>query len=210
MGGSKDIKGNRGIRHIGSGGHLTDRKPRNAVHQDMVFVTPVEFIVLFVCLVGSRMDSQSAILVRLRLVALFKFTRQKRFGVILRSVSSNGGGVKADKGGIDDAAGGKMEYLGFHNVGKYVVVKVLQETVKCPIGRQGFGNIKAAIMGNEKVIIEVVHKVSNHGKAFTFHDNKGTNHGVVGKTFPTGLRKFRDERQIKVEEKRIIKLCNRL
>ncbi len=46
-------------------------------------------------------------------------------------------------------------------------------------------------MGNEKIVIEIIDKISDHGEAFTFHDNEGTDHGMVGKTFSPGFGEFR-------------------
>ena len=90
------------------------------------------------------------------------------------------------------------------------MVKIFQEEVKSTVRRKRQGNSKAAVMGNEKIVIEIIDKVSNHGEAFTFHDNEGTNHGVVGKTFTSRFWVFLNERQIKIQEKGIIKLSNRL
>lgn len=59
------------------------------------------------------------------------------------------------------------------------MVKVFEEAVKSPIRGKGAKNIKPTVVSNEKIIVEIVHKVSDHGKAFTFHNNKGTNHGMV-------------------------------
>lgn len=36
-------------------------------------------------------------------------------------------------------------------------------------------------MGNEKVVIEIIDKISDQGEAFIFHENEGTDHGMVGK-----------------------------
>jgi len=65
-------------------------------------------------------------------------------------------------------------------------------------------------MGNEKIVIEIIDKVSNHGEAFTFHGNEGTNHGVAGKAFTSRFWVFLNERQIKIQEKVIIKFSSRL
>lgn len=71
------------------------------------------------------------------------------------------------------------------------MVKIFQEAVKSPVRRKRQGNIKAAVMGNEKIVIEIIDKISDHGEAFTFHDNEGTDHGMVGKTFSPGFGEFR-------------------
>lgn len=41
-------------------------------------------------------------------------------------------------------------------------------------------------MSNKKVIVEVINKIRNHVKSFTFHNNKGTDHGMVRKAITPG------------------------
>lgn len=45
------------------------------------------------------------------------------------------------------------------------MIEVHQKTVKCPIGREWLGNIKTTVMGNEKVVVQIICKVRYHGKA---------------------------------------------
>lgn len=49
--------------------------------------------------------------------------------------------------------------------------------------REVAGKYQSAVMGNKKIVIEIIDKVGNHGEAFTFHDDEGTNHGMVGFLF---------------------------
>lgn len=70
------------------------------------------------------------------------------------------------------------------------MVKMFEETVKSPIRGKRHGDIKTAVMSNEKVVVKVIKKVSNHRKAFAFHDNKGTDHSMVGKTLSSGSGVF--------------------
>ena len=86
------------------------------------------------------------------------------------------------------------------------MIEMNQETIKCPIRRKRLGDIKTAVMSKEKVVIQIVNKVRNHGKAFTFHNDKITNDSMVGKAFPTCGRVFLNGSKIKIQEKRIIKL----
>ena len=72
------------------------------------------------------------------------------------------------------------------------------------------GDIKTAEMSNEKVVVKVIMKVSNHRKAFAFHDNKGADHSMVGKPFSSGFGVFPNSGEVKIQEKRVIKFCNRL
>lgn len=90
------------------------------------------------------------------------------------------------------------------------MVKIFKEAVKGPVGGKRQGDVKTAVVRNEKVIVKVVDKVGNHGKAFAFHDDKGANHGVVGKAFPSGFGIWRNGRQVEVKEKGIVKFGDRL
>ena len=90
------------------------------------------------------------------------------------------------------------------------MVKVFKETVKCPVRGERQRNIKAAAVCDEKVVTEIINEVSDHGKTFTFHNNKGTDHRMIGKAFTSGFWVFLNERQIEIQEKGIIKPGNRL
>ena len=90
------------------------------------------------------------------------------------------------------------------------MIKVFEETVESPVRGKRAGNIKAAVMGNEEVVVKVIGKVRDHGETFAFHDDKGTDQGVAGKTFPSGKGVFLNEREVKVQKKGIIKLSGRL
>lgn len=52
------------------------------------------------------------------------------------------------------------------------MVKGFEKAVKEPVKGKGTGNINPTVMGNEKVVVEIIDKVKNHGKAFTFHDDR--------------------------------------
>ena len=65
-------------------------------------------------------------------------------------------------------------------------------------------------MGNEKIVIEIIDKVGDQGESLTFHDKEGADHGMAGKTFTSRFRVFLNGRQIKIQEKGIIKFSNRL
>ena len=57
----QDVQSDGGICHIGSGSYFTDRKPGDAIHQDMVFIAPIELKIAFIVLVGSGMDTESTV-----------------------------------------------------------------------------------------------------------------------------------------------------
>lgn len=90
------------------------------------------------------------------------------------------------------------------------MVKVFKEAVKRPVGGKRKGNIKTAVVSDEKVVVQVIDKVGYHGEAFTLHHNKSTNHGMTGKSPASGFRVFLNKGQLEVHKKGIIKLRNRL
>lgn len=61
------------------------------------------------------------------------------------------------------------------------MVKVFKEAVKCPVRRKRQGNIKTAVMSDEKVVVQVIDKVGYHGEAFA-----------------SGFRVFPDKGQIEI------------
>ena len=46
--------------------------------------------------------------------------------------------------------------------------------------RKRQGDIKSAVMGNEKVVVKRISKVNYHGETFIFNDDERTNHGMLG------------------------------
>lgn len=74
------------------------------------------------------------------------------------------------------------------------MAETFEETIKSPIRRKRKRDIKTAVISNEKVVVKIIDKVSNHGKTFAFHDNEDTNHKVVGKVFLSVFREFLDDR----------------
>ena len=192
----EDIQSNGGISGVGGGGQLKNGKTGNAVHKDMVFVTPEKLIILFTGAVGSGMYTKSAILIRLWLVIRMKFVREKGLGVVLGSIGADRRGIKADEGSVNDTLRGEAEDLGTHKVREDFMVSVFEEAVKGPVRRKRTGNIKTAVMGNKKVVAQIIDQIGDHGKTFTLHDNESTDHRMVRKSFAAGLREFLNGRKV--------------
>ena len=79
-----------------------------------------------------------------------------------------------------------LELYRSHSVLK-LMIQFPEEAVISPGGWQRFGNIKAAVVSNEAVIVKVVRQIGNIAKALTLHDYEGTEHsgcGVTGTTNP--------------------------
>lgn len=68
IGAGEYLLNNSGIRHIGGGSQLIKRQTGNAVHQHMVFVSPVELITPLIVLVGCGVDAQGAVRVNFGMV----------------------------------------------------------------------------------------------------------------------------------------------
>ncbi len=61
VGGSKYVLNNGRIRHIGGRSQFIKGQTGNAVHQHMVFVSPVKLITPFIVLVGRGMNTQRTV-----------------------------------------------------------------------------------------------------------------------------------------------------
>lgn len=194
----KDGQSNRRIVNFSGSCYLVNGKSGNAVHEDVVFVTPIELVFFLPGLIGSSMHTEFTVFIRFWLVIRFEFIGCKGFRIVLRGICRNWSRVQTDKRGIHNAFTSKKQYLRFHDARKQVMAKIFKEAVKSPIRRQGTGYIKTAVMGNEKVVVQVIDKVGNHGKTFAFHNNKGTNHGMVRKAFSSCVCIFRNRRKVKV------------
>lgn len=48
-------------------------------------------------------------------------------------------------------------------------------------------------MYNEKIIVQVIEKVSNHGKPFAFYDNKGIDYSMIENAFSFCFRELLKE-----------------
>ena len=100
----------------------------------MIFIAPIECILLFVCLIGSRVYTKLTISVSLGLIFRMKLIAEERFRIILGSVGFYGSGIQTYKGGIKYILFRKGKDLGLHDARECRVIKVHQETIKSPIG----------------------------------------------------------------------------
>ena len=165
--------------NIGSCSNLGNGKARDTVHKDMVFVAPIEIMILLVRFVRSGMNAEFTILISLRTVIGIESVFSKRLRIVLKSIGGNGSGIQSDKRRVNNGFVGKERNLRLHDIGKDIVVKVFKEAIKGPVGRKRPCDVKTAEKGNEKVIVKIIKKLRNHRKAFAFHDDEGTDHGMV-------------------------------
>lgn len=150
--GSKDFFGNAGIGTICNSGQFIERQARDAVNQHMTFVTPVEFIMPFVVLVGGRVNSQPTIRVAFGLVFLGELLFHKGFRVVLLGISGNGRRIQANEGSVHDAQLIEPAHLFRHDCLQFPVFHLPQKAVVGPIGGQRLHDVKSTVMGNEAVV----------------------------------------------------------
>ena len=98
----EDLSGDGRIGDIARCGQLVERQAGDAVHQHMTFVAPVELIPPLIVLVGSRMDTQSAVRVAFWVVFLGELVFCKGFRVVLLGVRHDGCGIQTNEGGVHD------------------------------------------------------------------------------------------------------------
>jgi len=127
---------------------------------------------------------------RFWLIIRVELIGEESFRIVLRSIGSNRSRIEANERSVYNAFPCKKCDMGLHDSGKDTVVKVFQKEVKSPIRGKLCRNIKTAIVCNEKVVVKVIEKVGDHGKAFTFHNSKGTDHSMSGKAFQSSKRVF--------------------
>ena len=139
---------------ISRSGGFINGKTRNAVYKDMIFISPVELVVLFICLVRSRMYTESTVLICLGLAVEMKLIFTEIFRIILKSIGKNRSGIQPDKRGIDQTRSSKSKDLFFHNIGESRVIEGLQRAVKSPVRRKRRSNIRTAVMCDEKIVVE--------------------------------------------------------
>ena len=63
-----------------------------------------------------------------------------------------------------------------------------EETVIRPVGRQRLHDIEPAVVGNEPVVVQIIHQICDLRETLAFHNNKRTDHGFFGEAAPPGYR----------------------
>ena len=95
VGEGKDVRDRGGVRHVGGGGELIEGQSGDAVHQHMVFISPVKLITPLIMLVGSGMDTQGAIRVGFGMVLRIELISGKGFWIVLFGVGGNRGRTRS-------------------------------------------------------------------------------------------------------------------
>ena len=157
--GREDLSGDGRISDIARRGQLVERQAGNAVHQYMAFVPPVELIPPLIVLVGGRVDAEGAIRVAFGVVFLGELAFRKGFRVVLLRVRHDGRGIQANERRIHHAQLIQLPHQIGHDRFQRTVVQLPQEAVIGPIGRQWLHDVEPAVMGNEPVVVQIIHQI---------------------------------------------------
>ena len=199
----EDVNGNCGIHDVGLGGQLVEWQPGDAVYQHMAFVSPVELIPPLIVLVGGRMDAQSAVRVAFGVVFLGELAFRKGLRVVLLRVRHDGCGIQTNKRRIHHAQLIQLPHQIGHDRLQRTVVQLPQAAVIRPIGRQRLHDVKAAVVGDDAVVVQIIHQICDLRETLAFHNDKRTDHGFFGEAPPPGC--CSGQREVQAAEKLVVK-----
>ena len=157
--GREDLSGDGGIGDIARCGQLVERQAGDAVHQHMTFVAPVELIPALIVLVGGRVDAEGAVWVAFRVVFLGELVFCKGFRVVLLGVRHDGRGIQTNERRIHHAQLIQLPHQIGHDRLQRTVVQLPQAAVIRPVGRQRLHDVKAAIVGNDAVVVQIIRQI---------------------------------------------------
>lgn len=184
----KDVKGDSAVGYIGGGRHLIKGQAGDTVHQHMALVAPVEGVVLFGMLVGGGMYAQTAIGVGLRLMLSGELICLKGLGIVLGSIRSDRRRIKANERCVQNTPFIQRLYLRLHDLLQNRIIHVAQKAVKRPIGGQRFHDVEAAVVCNDEIVVQEVHKVCDLRKTFALHDDERAKHSRFRESSSPGMR----------------------
>ena len=201
--GREDLSGDGGIGDIARRGQLVERQAGDAVHQHMALVPPVELIPPLIVLVGGRVDTEGAVRVAFGMVFLGELAFRKGFRVVLLRVRHDGRGIQANERRIHHAQLIQLPHQIGHDRLQCTVVQLPQAAVIRPVGRQRLHDVKAAVMGDDAVVVQIIHQICDLRETLAFHNDKRTDHGFFGEAPPPGCRP--GQREVQAAEKLVIK-----
>ena len=203
VGCGEDVNGNCGIHDVGLGGQLVEWQPGDAVHQHMAFVSPVELIPPLIVLVGGRVDAEGAVRIAFRVVFLGELALCKGFWIVLLRVCHDGCGIQTNERRIHHAQLIQLPHQIGHDRLQRTVVQLPQAAVIRPVGRQRLHDVKAAVMGDDAVVVQIIHQICDLRETLAFHNDKRTDHGFFGEAPPPGCRS--GQREVQAAEKLVVK-----
>ena len=101
----------------------------------------------------------------------------KGFGVVLFGVCHDRCGIQSDKGCIQDAQFIQLLDLCLHDFLKNAVIQFLQKAIICPVRGKLFCDVKAAVVSNETIVLQIICQIGDVAEAFALHDHKCADHG---------------------------------
>ena len=155
----EDLSGDGGIGDIARCGQLVERQAGDAVHQHMTFVAPVELIPALIVLVGGRVDAEGAVLIAFWVVFLGELVFCKGFWVVLLRVCHDGCGIQTNERRIHHAQLIQLPHQIGHDRLQRTVVQLPQAAVIRPVGRQRLHDVKAAVMGDDAVVVQIIRQI---------------------------------------------------
>ena len=141
------------------------------------------------------MDAKSAVRISFGMVVFAELVLAESLGIVLCGICHVGRGIQPDKRGVHHAQIIELAYKRCHDVFQITVVCFLDESLECPIGRQRLGDIEAAVIRDEAVVVEIIPQIGDITEALAFHDNDRAEHDFFWKA---GAPCF-GTRQLKVE-----------
>ena len=184
----EDVKGDGAVGNIGGGRHFVKGQTGDTVHQHMALVAPVEGVVLFGMLVGGGMHAQTTVGVGLRLMLLRELICLKGLGIVLGRVRSDRRRIKANERCVQNTPFIQRLYLRLHEFFQNRMIHIAQKAVKRPIGGQRLHDVEAAVVRNDEIVVQKVHKVCDLRKPFALHNDERAKHSRFRKSFSPGMR----------------------
>ena len=149
------------------------------------------------------MDAQSAVRVTFGVVFLGELAFRKGLRVVLLRVRHDGCGIQTNERRIHHAQLIQLPHQIGHDRLQRTVVQLPQAAVIGPVGRQRLHDVKAAVVGNEPVVVQIIHQICDLRETLAFHNDKRTGHGFFGEAPPPGCRP--GQREVQAAEKLVIK-----
>ena len=199
----ENLSGDGGIGDIARRGQLVERQAGDAVHQHMALVSPVELIPPLIVLVGGRVDAEGTVRVAFGVVFLGELAFRKGLRVVLLRVCHDGCGIQTNERRIHHAQFVQLPHQIGHDRLQRTVVQLPQAAVIRPVGRQRLHDVKAAVVGNEAIVVQIIHQVCDLREPLTFHNDKRADHGFFGEAPPPGCRS--GQREVQTAEKLVVK-----
>ena len=153
-------------------------------------------------LVGGRVDTEGAVRVAFGVIFLGELVLCKGFWVVLLRVRHDGCGIQTNERRIHHAQLIQLPHQIGHDRLQRTVVQLPQAAVIRPVGRQRLHDVKAAVMGNEAVVVQIIHQICDLRETLAFHNDKITDHGFFGEAPPPGCRS--GQREVQAAEKLVV------